>query len=203
MVVAHAELVDLAEQLVLGPAREDVGHAGLDAHADEREASCVPPPRLLRELLVAEHDAGELVRPVGVRRRQAHRHVEVDGAAREGALEDRHHEARVDGVQHVRDGVLADQGRDRVGARRVDRGAEEARVAQRVHQRLRAGRVVVGDDEQLEERASHSDADGCGAHASRADDQDPGRCNRCRVGAAGCRGGRFRGHASPPSMERV
>ena len=43
------------------------------------------------------------VRLVRVRARQRHRHVEVVGAGRERAVEDRHHEARVDRVEHVRD----------------------------------------------------------------------------------------------------
>ena len=63
--VAHAELVDLAEQVVGGVAGEHVGQAGLDAHADQREAARGLPVRRLRELVVAELDAGLLVRVVG------------------------------------------------------------------------------------------------------------------------------------------
>ena len=37
--VAYAELVDLAEQVVGGVAREHVGESRLDTHADEGEAS--------------------------------------------------------------------------------------------------------------------------------------------------------------------
>ena len=127
--VAGAELVDLAEQVVGGVPREHVGQPGLDADADQRQpAGRLPLPRH-RELLVAELHAGLLVRRLGVRLRQRHRHVEVVGAGLEGAVEDRHVEDRVDRVHHVRDRVLAAQRRHR--RRRRTRRPARRRTARR------------------------------------------------------------------------
>ena len=105
--------------------------------------------------------------------RQRHRHVEVVGAGRERAVEDRHDEARVDRVEDVADAVLAAQRCDVLGARRVDPGRDEPR-----HRRppgdgaIGAGAVVVGDDHVLEERPSGGDRDGGAADATGADDED-------------------------------
>ena len=65
--VAHADLVDLGEQVVGRVAGEDVREARLDADPDEREQARASQPGA-RELLVAElHPA--LVRPLRVRSR--------------------------------------------------------------------------------------------------------------------------------------
>ena len=128
----------------------------------------------LRELLVAELDAGPLVRRLGMRVRQRHRHVEVVGAGREGALEDRHHEARVDRVEDVGDAVLATQGRDVLGPRRVDpRGDEPVVAGEPGDGPLRAAGVVVGHDHPLEEVAARGDRDDRTPDATGADDEDP------------------------------
>ena len=124
-------------------------------------ASCPPAAHDggLRELLVAQLHAGQLVRPLGVRVRQRHRHVEVVRARRPHALEDRQHEPRVDRVQHVRRPVLAHERLDGGGARRVDHGRGEPAAhhvvrARRLDGPLRAPEVHVGHHEPLEERAA-------------------------------------------------
>ena len=82
--VAHADLVDLREELVRGVACEDVGGAGLDADADECEQPRLLPRRALRELLVAELHVRLLVRVLRMGLRERHRHVEVGHAATPG-----------------------------------------------------------------------------------------------------------------------
>ena len=153
--VAGAELVDLGEQVVGGVPREDVGEARLDADADQREAAGVLPLARHGELLVAELDAALLVRRLGVRLGQRHRHVEVVGPGGERALEDRHVEDRVDGVHHVRDAVLPAQRRDRLRGRGVDLRRDVPVVGG--GRLLGARRVVVGDDDRLEEVAARRD----------------------------------------------
>jgi hypothetical protein len=124
--VAGAELVDVAEQVVRGIAGEDVGQARLDADAHEREPAVGLPPGRLRQLVVAELDPDLRVGLARVPARQAHRHVEVVGAGGAGPLEDRQHEARVDGVEDVRGTHLTGQRLDRTGIRGVDAGRPEA-----------------------------------------------------------------------------
>ena len=122
--VAGAELVDVVEELVGGVAGEDVGEAGLDADAEQRQPARRLPLAGPGELLVAELDPDLLVGRVGVAHRQAHRHVEVVGVGGQRAGEDRHHEPRVDGVEDVGRPHLAGERRDRVGVGGVDlRGA--------------------------------------------------------------------------------
>ena len=103
--VADADLVDRVEQLVGGVAREHVRHAGLDADPDEGELARVSSHRsAAANCSSPSFTPASSSRLVGVRLRQRHRHVEVRRARVERAVEDRHHEARIDGVQ------------DRVGA---------------------------------------------------------------------------------------
>ena len=64
--VPDADLVDLAEQVVLRIAGEDVGQARLDADADERQPAGGRPRLGPVELLVAELHAGPLVRRLGI-----------------------------------------------------------------------------------------------------------------------------------------
>jgi hypothetical protein len=64
--------------------------------------------------------------------RQAHRHVEVIGATGQRAVEDRHHEPRVDGVHDVGDVVAANVFGDVASRRRVDLRRGEPRIAERV-----------------------------------------------------------------------
>jgi hypothetical protein len=70
--------------------------------------------------------------------REAHRHVEVIGATGERAVEDWHHEPRVDGVHHVGDAMLTNHLGDVVGPRRVDARGGEALVADRIRRLLGA-----------------------------------------------------------------
>ena len=199
--VAHAQLVDLVEQLVLRVAGEDVRQARLHPDADERQAPGILPLLLLGELCVAEFDAHLFVGAFRMPLRQAHRHVEVRRAGREGAVEDRHDEPRVDGVEHMGGGVLADQGCHGLGARGIHLRRGEPLVAEFRHERFGAGRVVVGDDDGLEEVAAAEDAGGGTADAAGADDEDAHagsfRAVRCRRrwsgGGCSCRRGRARG----------
>ena len=119
------ELVDLVEEVVGGIAGEDVGEPRLDADADEGEPTVGLPLPGHGELLVTEHDADLLEGLLGVSLRQAHRHVEVVGPGRLGAVEDRHVELRVDGVEDVGRPVLARECRHRLGRRGVDLGRDE------------------------------------------------------------------------------
>jgi hypothetical protein len=65
--VAHADLVDRVEQGVGSMLCEDVGQAGLDAHAGERQETLLRKARRQFELLVTELDArhGERIGRVG------------------------------------------------------------------------------------------------------------------------------------------
>ena len=111
--VAHAELVDLREQVVGGIAGEDVRQARLDADAAQGEQATRLPRGGLIELLVTELDEGVAVGSLRMRLRQAHGRIEVVGPGIERAIEDRHVEPWIDDVEHVRDAVLAAQRRDR------------------------------------------------------------------------------------------
>ena len=161
--VAHPQLGHVGEEVVDGVPGEDVRQAGLDADADQREPALGAPRLVLRQLLVAELDAGPLVRAVGVRTRQRHRHVEVVGTAGTRALEDRHHEARVHRVHHVRRAVPADRVGHGPGVGGVDAVGDQpllVRVAL-LHggdRALRPSEVVVGHDQRLEERSPGRDA---------------------------------------------
>ena len=152
-----------------------------------------------RELLVAELDAGPLVRRRRDRVRQRHRHVEVVGAGRERPLEDRHDEARIDRVQDVGDRVLAAERGDVVRLRGIDPRGDEALVAGEPGDGpLGAAGVVVGDDHPLEEVAPSRDRDDRAADTTRTDDEDPhpvppirateAQCARPTVAARRCAG---------------
>ena len=87
--VADADLVDLREEVVGGVAREDVREPGLDADADEREQAALAPLRLALELLVAELDAGLLVRAARDAAARASSPCRGRSARLERGLEDR------------------------------------------------------------------------------------------------------------------
>ena len=92
----------------------------------QREQAPLLPSVGLRELRRRPSFSPDpLVRGVGVRVRQRHRHVHVGGAGLERAVEDRHHEPRVDGVQHVGDAVGAAELGDGRRVGRVDRRGGE------------------------------------------------------------------------------
>ena len=110
--VSGAQLVDLAEQLVDGIAREHVTQPRLDAHPHQGESARRLPVRRLLELVIAELHTRLAVWVLWMRFRQAHRHVEVVGVCRERASKNRGDELRLDRVHHMRDGVLAGDARD-------------------------------------------------------------------------------------------
>ena len=168
--VSGAELVDLAEQVVGGVPREDVREPRLHADPDQRQPSGGLPVGGDGELLVSELHACLLVRRLGMRLRQRHRHVEVVGARLERAREDRHVEHRVDGVHHVRDPVLAAQRRHGLLGRRVDLRGDVPLVGRRGL--LCSGQVVVGDHDLLEEVTAGRDRGEGGADAAGADEED-------------------------------
>jgi len=149
--VADGHLVDRREEVVGGVACEHVGQPRLDAHADEREQAALPPALVPSELRLPEHDARLLVRPLRMRLRQRHRHVDVRAARLEGGREDLRVEARVGGVQHRVRAAVADQRSDggRVGG--VDRGRLEAPVVERGDDPVGAPRVEVGERHAIEE----------------------------------------------------
>ena len=147
--VADADLVDLAEQVV----RRRSGRRRPTARARRRcrraPAARRPPRRRPRR--TARRRASRRSRAygaLGMRVRQRHRHVEVVGAGRERALEDRHHEARIDGVEDVGDARARGTSAATSSAREAStRAADEPGVAaEPVDGALGAGRVVVGDD---------------------------------------------------------
>jgi hypothetical protein len=150
-----------------------VGEAGLHAHAHEGQQAGLLPGPVLGELGVAELHARLLERLVGVRLRQRHRHVEVVAAGRLRGREDRRVEARVAGVQHEVDPLLAGELLDRGLVRGVQRGAPDAVVAKPVGHAPRARPVHVGQEHPLREAAPARDrgyrlSDPAGAY-----DQDP------------------------------
>ena len=96
--VADVDLVQLVEVMLRGVSGEDVGEAGVHAHADDGQlAARLPLPRH-RELLVPELHAGFAERPIRVWLRERHGHVHVVDARLQGTAEDGHDELRVDGV---------------------------------------------------------------------------------------------------------
>lgn len=163
--------------MVGGVAGEDVREAGLDSDADEREASGLLPRVGLGELLVAELDADVRVRLALVGSRERHRHVEVVGARGKGSVENGDDEDGVDGVEHVRDGVLAAERLDALGARGVDLSGRDSGFAVTTLGRSAGARLgalggVVGDDECVEEVALDEEFRGGRADAAGADEQD-------------------------------
>ena len=92
------DLVDLVEE-VLGRVRgEDIGQPWIHAHAQQGQASGPTPIRVAGKLLVAELDAGLAERVLRMRPREAVGHVHVVDLRRQRALEDGHHEARIDRI---------------------------------------------------------------------------------------------------------
>ena len=111
---------------------EHIGKARLYTDPDQSEPAGGLPLVLDGELLVAELDAGQFVRLLGMPVRQAHRHVEVVGATGQRAVEDRHHEPRVDSVHDMGDVVAANEFCDVVGRRRIHPRRGEPRISHRV-----------------------------------------------------------------------
>lgn len=102
-------------------AREHIREARLDAHADQREQPALEPALVLRELCVPELHVRLVVRPLGMGRRQRHRHVEVRAARVEGGSEDLRIETRVGGIDGRRGEALVVERRNgSLGAADVD-----------------------------------------------------------------------------------
>jgi hypothetical protein len=148
--VADARLVDRGKQPVGRVAGENVRQAGLDPDAAQGQQPAPLPLPGQRELLVAELDPRCQVRVGTVRVRQRHRHVEIGDAGRQGRPEHRHHEPRVECVQHriaplgpdqLHDGLL-------VAGVKPDRGEP---VAAPVDRPPRPAFVVIGHDDPLEQ----------------------------------------------------
>ena len=118
--VAHADLVDGVEEMVGGVAGEDVGQAGLDAHAHQREPAPLAPAIRHRELRGAEHLPRLLVGAFGVGLGQRHRHVDVVTVRIEGCCEYRRIEAWVARVQHDVDTFVGREFADGGRFRRVE-----------------------------------------------------------------------------------
>ena len=171
--VADADLVDLGEELVGRMPCEDVGRAGLDADPDERQEARVLPRLSALELVVAELHARQLVRPLGVRLGERHRHVEIRHPRVEARVEDRLVEDWVDGVEDRVRLRLADQLEDRVATRGVDRVRREATVVERGGDGRGAGRVVVRQGAVVEEGASGRDRGERGANTTCPDHEKP------------------------------
>jgi hypothetical protein len=62
--VPGAQLLDVIEEVIGGVAGEDIRQSRFDADPDQRQPSGGPPLLVERELLVAQLDAGKLVRPL-------------------------------------------------------------------------------------------------------------------------------------------
>ena len=184
--VAHADLVDAAEQVIGGVPREHVGRAGLDPDPAERQEALLLPRLLHRELVVTELLADEFVGPVRVALRERHRHVEVLRTRLERPFEDRHHEPRVGGVQDVRDPVRTDAFRHVGRARGVDgRGAEPPAVTVTVDHALGARCVEVGEHDLFVEVTPRRDRGERSTHAARANHQDLHADRRLSSGCGG------------------
>ena len=140
---------------------------------DERQPAASLPLGGQLELVVTQLDAGQVVGVGGMRLGQADRHVHVVDVRGERAPEDRHQEARVDGVHDQVDAVGA---RERLDGGRV-RGVDAlGRVARRVADlSLHAARpveVVVGEHHLLQPRTAAAQlGDGLPDRAD-ADQQD-------------------------------
>lgn len=173
--VAHADLVDLTEQLVGGIARRDIGETGFHSHAAQRQQSPLLPLGIRGELLVAELHAALAVGTLRVRSRQGHRHVEIAGAAGEAGVEDRHHEAWVCGVQDDVDPFGLDQRDDGRPIRRIEPRWGHAGIVETIDGSASAGIIDVGEDQSFEERPAGDDGSEGGADPTGADDEDAHR----------------------------
>ncbi len=123
--VADADLLDGVEEFVGRVPREHVRQPGLHPHADQGERTRLLPLAGQRELLVAQLGAALLVRALGVRPGQRHRHVHVCRTGRACRPEQGHDEARVGGVEQDVAAVAGEQPGHGVLVARVDAlGAE-------------------------------------------------------------------------------
>jgi hypothetical protein len=172
--VAYAHLVDVAEQVVGGVAREHIGRARLGAQPDEGEQPPFDPCVGHRELVVAELLPDLLVRMLRVRFGERHGHVHIGDPGVERPLEDRHHETRIGGVHDHVAAMCARRLGDLRGIGRVEPGGREpAARPVPVDDALPLGLVDVGEDDALVEVTTSRDRREGRPYPPAADHQDP------------------------------
>ena len=88
------------------------------------------------------------------------------------AVEDRHDEARIHGIQDVGDPVLADEGCHFVRARGVHASRRHTRVRRAGDDCLRSADVAIRHHDVFEEGATEGRRDERAANTARADDED-------------------------------
>jgi hypothetical protein len=173
--VSHANLVDLAEQVVGGVASEHVGQARLDTHGDQRQPPGLRPGTGARELRVTQLDPAFRIGSGWMRVRQRHREVQIVRAGRERPVEDRHHEPGIDRVDHMCDAlVLAQRGNLRC-RRCVQPGGRQPWIIHAGHHTGGPVEIAVGHDEVFEELATAGDGRGGGTDRAGADQEDSHR----------------------------
>ena len=161
--------------MVGGVAGEHVGQTGLDAHADQRQEPALAPAVRRGELLLAEHPTRQLVRPLRVRRRDVHRHVDVVATRVERGGEDRRVEPRVARVHDDVGARLAGELGDRERVGRVERARRELTLVETLDRAAGSSHFEVGHHDLLEDvRGVCRTRDGP-AHAARADQENPHR----------------------------
>ena len=181
--VAHADLVDLVEEMVGGVAAVPVGHARLHAEAHERQLADVGELVVERQLVLAQHLA-RLVQRVGrVRHGERRGGVHVVHARLERGLQRVRVELhRQEAAEHV-DVVLVAEGDDRghVGGIHL-LGRKALVVAHPLGGRLRLGQVAVTHHDGLKDLALGIAPLGDGgrrfAYAAAADNEDLHACLR-------------------------
>lgn len=151
--------------MIGGVPREHITETRLHTDAHQRQQPCGLPLFGGRELLISQHDAGQLVGLVRMTMRQTHRHVEVGHPCRETAVEHTHDEAGIDRVERVGDSVFSAQRGYIVGAGGVDPGRTESGISETVHHRLSSRDVVIRDHQGLEEIPPRRDEGGRTTHS--------------------------------------
>lgn len=177
--IAHTDLVDPREQVIAGVAGGDIGEAGLDPHAHQRQSLTRLPLAGRRELGVAEHHAHLAVGALWMGLGHVQGHVDVVAAGGQRTLEDGRVEPWVAGVEHhigtTGDGQLGHG----LGGRRVDGGGDHPPppvvAGGRAGGERRSPWIDVGDGDVLERLASRGDGDERRADASGADHEHPHR----------------------------
>ena len=149
--VAHADVVDLAKQVIGRIASKHVGHPGLDPDAHKRELPALGPRIGHCELRRTQHDSRLLVRPFGMWFRQVHRHVEVVASGLERGVENRRIEPRVARVDDRIDRFGARERDDRGLIGRVECSSLEPRIVTSLDRDLGTRRVEIGDDDSRQD----------------------------------------------------
>ena len=129
---------------------------------------------MLRELVLAQHRAGQLVRALRVGARERHGHVQVVDARLERGPEDGLVEARIARVQHGVGAHAPDQRLQLSLAGGVHAlGAKAARFAERGHDRAHALGRDVGQHDALEGVPALGDGGERGSDPAGSDDENP------------------------------